>query len=177
MDRTVESNSKARDLLLDVVYENSGISKSFFEHELSLVDHRESCTNNEFVTSNLISRLEDVVSSVSSSEETKLNQLKAYDRLCCLQGVILNHTSSAMKHLNQMNVMSRQLEQYSESLLREYARDESQALDQISQALSEVTKDDKLRKRLEATVEELTEKHNDRKGFSLETLDTSVDYK
>ena len=30
VDRIVESNSKARDLLLDVVYENSGISKSFF---------------------------------------------------------------------------------------------------------------------------------------------------
>ena len=109
------------------------------------------------------------MSSVSSSEETKLNQLKAYDRLCCLQGVILNHTSSVMKDLNQMNVMSRQLEQYSESLLREYARDESQALDQISQVLSEVTKDDKLRKRLESTVEELTEKHNNRKGFSMDT--------
>eukprot|EP00938_MAST-03A_sp_MAST-3A-sp1_P004895 g4895.t1 len=81
-------------------------------------------------------------------------------------------TSSATKHLNRMNVILRQLEQYSESLLREYARDESHALDQISHFLSDVTSrrdDNKLRKRFELELmKELTEKHNNRKKFSLD---------
>ena len=71
-----------------------------------------------------------------------------------------------------MNVILRQLEQYSESLLREYARDESHALDQISHFLSDVTSrrdDNKLRKRFELELmKELTEKHNNRKKFSLD---------
>ena len=178
VDCGAESSSKTRSLLLDKVYgKNSDMWSDFFQQELSLVDcdQSESIDNNEFVTSNLESRLKDTMSFISSCEEGKaaLPELKAFDRLCCLQGVVLDHTSAATKTVNRMCFISHELEKHSENLLREYARDESLALDQISSSISAAKSfktlrhDNKLVKRLDSTVLELAEKHSKMVGFSL----------
>ena len=174
IDEEIESNSKTRSYLLDIVgvpdnfVQDLGTSSSSSSVQLNSI-------KNEFVTPSLESRIQNV-----SSKQTTISQLiQAYDRFCCLHGVIYaDHITMVSQNLKRLCSISDRLQQHSENLLREYARDESHALDKISACLStalsskySASRQGELLKNLESIALELSKKRKLRVGFSFSNTD------